>query len=201
MSDRPTHKRPLKKSLLLWTRTLHIYGSMAALLTILFFAATGFLLNHPDWFELEAAVSKDRDAVLPEDVAASEDQLKVVEYLRASEGATGSVKSYTRRDDQTVVTFAGPARSVSYEIGHDTGDTLVHEETRNALAFLGDLHRGHYTGRAWPLVIDVTAWGLILASVSGLVLWVSLAKRRTLGIVAFVASVLVFLGVVGFLIP
>ena len=33
-----------------WTRTLHIHVSMFAMMIVLFFALTGFTLNHPDWF-------------------------------------------------------------------------------------------------------------------------------------------------------
>lgn len=193
--------RPLKKSLLLWTRTLHIYGSMAALLTILFFAATGFLLNHPDWFQLERVATSERTTVLPEAVAASADKLAVVEYLRANERARGSVKSFRQTDDETTVDLTGPGRTTTFAIARATGDATVRTETRNALAFLTDLHQAKYTGRAWPLVVDVTAWGLILASVSGLVLWLSLAKRRTLGIVAVVGSVAVVAVVVLAMVP
>ena len=32
------------------SRWLHIYGSMASLALVLFFAVTGITLNHQDWF-------------------------------------------------------------------------------------------------------------------------------------------------------
>ena len=181
--------RPLKKSLLLWTRTLHIYGSMFALLAICFFAATGFLLNHPTWFDLERSQIGERDAVVPEALATGEDRLALVEYLREHEGARGVVKSYSRTDERTVINFTGPGRTTEFTVSQPTGDTAVRTETRNALATLGDLHKGKYTGTIWPLVIDATAWFLILVSATGLVLWLSLAKRRTLGWVAVGASV------------
>ena len=173
--------RPLKKSLLLWTRTLHVYASMFALLAIFFFAITGFLLNHPTWFNLERSQIETRDALVPEDVATGEDKLALVEYLREHEQARGVVKSYSRTDERTVVNFTGPGRSMEFTVNQPTGDTAVRVETRNALAKLGDLHRGHYTGNAWPLAIDATAWFLIVVSASGLALWLSLAKRRTIG--------------------
>ena len=33
-------------------RTVHIYTTLTGLLLILFFAFTGFVLNHEDWFQL-----------------------------------------------------------------------------------------------------------------------------------------------------
>lgn len=193
--------RPLKKSLLLWTRTLHIYGSMFALLAILFFAGTGFLLNHPEWFALERSIVDERELVVPEALATGEDKLALVEYLRDKEGARGVVKSYTRNDERTVVHFTGPGRTMAFTVSAPTGDTSVRTETRNALAKLGDLHKGKYTGDAWPLVIDATAWFLIFVSVSGLVLWLSLAKRRTIGWLAVGASVAIGALVVALWLP
>lgn len=189
--------RPLKKSLLLWTRTLHIYASMFALIAIGFFSATGFLLNHPTWFDLERSAITEHDAeVVPEEIATGTDKLALVEYLREHEGARGVVKSYSRTDERTVVNFTGPGRSMEFTVHQPTGDARVRIETRNALAKLGDLHKGKYTGTAWPLVIDATAIFLMLVTLSGVVLWLSLAKRRTLGWIAVAASVAIAVVVV-----
>ncbi|RYG85390.1 hypothetical protein EON77_05650, partial [bacterium] len=108
--------RSLKKSLLLWTRTLHIYASVFALLAILFFAFTGFLLNHPTWFDLEKTQVETRDTLVPEELATGEEKLALVEHLRASEGARGVVKSYTRNDEQTVIHFTGPGRTMAFTV-------------------------------------------------------------------------------------
>ncbi|MCE9609145.1 MAG: PepSY-associated TM helix domain-containing protein [Chthoniobacter sp.] len=45
------HRRLLFKK---WTRTLHIYISMLGLLTLIFFSATGIMLNHEEWFGFAA---------------------------------------------------------------------------------------------------------------------------------------------------
>ncbi len=195
------HKRPLKNSILLLSRTIHIYLSMLALVTILFFAFTGFLLNHPGWFNLEVSKTTERDSVIPEDVAATEDKLTLVEYLRANEDARGQVKSFNRLEERTEVNFTGPGRVTQYSVYHATGDIKVRQETRNALAFLGDLHKGKYTGKWWPLVIDVTAWLLIAVSLTGLTIWCGLAKRRTIGLIAVFSGIAITVAVVIWLIP
>jgi hypothetical protein len=51
---------------------------------------------------------------------------------------------------------------------------------------LNDLHRGRDAGEAWRWVIDISAVLILLALVSGVILWLALPKRRTLGIVSLV---------------
>src|SRR6267154_2713222 len=40
----------MKRTFSAWTRTIHIYLTMAGLGLMLFFAVTGFTVNHEDWF-------------------------------------------------------------------------------------------------------------------------------------------------------
>src|SRR5947208_3276735 len=51
--------RPLSKSLLLLTRTLHIYATMLALILLIFFSFTGFVMNHPEVFGIDAFIASD----------------------------------------------------------------------------------------------------------------------------------------------
>ena len=51
-----------------------------------------------------------------------------------------------------------------------------------------DLHTGKNAGDVWRRVIDATAIFLFLASLSGAILWISLPKRRKLGVAALVAG-------------
>ena len=37
----------------LWVRVVHIYLSLYAFVVVLFFGATGLMMNHPDWFALD----------------------------------------------------------------------------------------------------------------------------------------------------
>jgi hypothetical protein len=66
---------------------------------------------------------------------------------------------------------------------------------------MSDLHKGTGSGGWWRLLIDGAAIFLMFASLSGLVLWIALPKRRALGIVALVVSVALCLGCYLLLIP
>lgn len=180
--------RPLKKELLLWTRTLHIYLTMFGLVLLFFFSLTGFALNHDRWFSLDEPRVRERATTLPVDVARTGDRLALVEQLRKNEGARGEVMSIDEDDTERRVQFTSPGRKVEFTIERDSGQTNVHEEIRNALAFLTDLHTGKSAGDAWRRVIDATSIFLFLASLSGVILWISLPKRRKLGVAALVGG-------------
>ena len=53
-SRRVRHPRPLRLRVHTVLRWLHIYTSMVSLVAVLFFAATGVTLNHPDWLAAES---------------------------------------------------------------------------------------------------------------------------------------------------
>lgn len=196
--------RPLGKTLLLLTRTLHIYITMLALVLLVFFSFTGFVMNHPGWFDIDAPRSRESQIELPSELAADEGpdrKLHLVEYLRSREGARGEMTGYDEEETSARIQFTGPGRKMEYSINRETGATTLHDEFRNALALLSDLHKGTGTGGSWRLMIDATALFLLFSSLSGLVLWISLPKRRTLGIIALVVSVAGCLGVYFWLVP
>jgi hypothetical protein len=72
---------------------------------------------------------------------------------------------------------------MDYAVIRDTPQVEIHEQS-NFLGRMTDLHTGEHTGRVWPWVIDLVAVFLGFASFSGLILWITLPKRRRIGIMA-----------------
>src|SRR3954471_6645817 len=83
---RVRRRRPLRLRVHSLLRWLHIYTSMVSLLVVLFFAATGVTLNHPDW--LAAERTEELTGQLPATwrTARGIDWLVVAEHLRATHG-------------------------------------------------------------------------------------------------------------------
>ena len=69
------------------------------------------------------------------------------------------------------------------------------------MALLTDLHKGAYAGRSWKWVIDGTAVLLVLGSLTGLILWISLPRRRALGILALSVGLLSSVATYWLLVP
>ena len=187
---------PLYRKFLHLTRTLHTYGTMLALIVIIFFSFTGVLLDHPLFFGLEGHHDIDKTASMPMEIAAgkgdanSEYARKIEVYLRMHEGAKGERSSFEDEGESVRVQFTGSGRTTDYSVAKADGKIEEHFEIRSAWALMADLHKGKGTGDPWRFwIIDMTAILLVFACVTGVILWISLPKRRTLGIVALVASI------------
>src|SRR5262245_4669499 len=177
---------PAYRFALRWTRTLHIYLTLFALLLLLFFAATGFMLNHVEWFDLKEARTRTVEGTLPVALLEPTDKLAVVERLRGEYGATGAVDSFEDDAESPAlrVVFKAPGRTTSATIERADGHAEVTYESWGLVGRLTDLHRGKGTGAGWGWVIDSTCVFLVITSASGLFLWFSLKRRRRTGIVA-----------------
>jgi hypothetical protein len=202
--------RPIGKTLLHLTRTLHTYVTMFGLILLIFFSFTGFLLNNGSLYEnsgklfdLTQKTSTHRTAEIPVALLSGNEHLFAIEhYLRKHEGARGTLPEKVNEDDPLTIsfTFQSPGRSMEFAINKDSGHAEIDEES-NALARLTDLHTGEHAGPWWPWLIDSTAIFLFFAAVSGLILWISLPKRRTLGLIALAASIAICLAVYLYLVP
>ena len=61
------HKKRLWTQFIGWSRTIHIYLTMMGLLAMVLFGATGYTINHEDWFgathpvvvEFQGSIAKD----------------------------------------------------------------------------------------------------------------------------------------------
>jgi hypothetical protein len=77
--------------LLKWARTLHVYLTLFGLLLLLFFAVTGFMLNHENWFLPRETLT----GRIPTDLlSAPENRNGIVEKLRSDFDVVGDVESF-----------------------------------------------------------------------------------------------------------
>lgn len=195
--DRPARRRLAIRFAALM-RWLHIYTSMFGLAAVLFFGATGLTLNHPSWF-LDGAESSsdaegrlDREWLGPEDGPESGiDKLAIVEALRARHGVRGALGEFRVDGPECSVSFRGPGYSADAFIDRATGTYRLNALYQGPIAVLNDLHKGRDSGPVWSLLIDVSAVGLVLISVSGLVLLFYLKLRRSPGLVVAVIGTVV----------
>jgi uncharacterized protein len=171
-------------------RTLHIYLSILGLAAIFFFAVTGFMLNHDDWFGAAVPRVTTIDGTMPADLLQKMDRLLIVEELRRSFGATGPLNTFEDHGpDPLRVVFKHPGYSAEATIDRTTGKTGMEIQTTGVAGLLMDLHRGTFAGKWWGLCIDIAAVLLALASATGLILWLYLPRRRKLGLIALVIGV------------
>ncbi len=204
----PTFRRVLKAA-----RICHVYLTLFTLTLILFFAVTGFMLNHEDWFLPDTPRETVVEGELPKELVAlpagandsddesnsQVDKFEVCEALRKKFDIRGTVHPNSFRCDRSTVevTFARPSEKATAEIDRETGHVKLTRETNGFAGIITDLHKGKSTGSVWKagtgwsLLIDATCIVLIVISATGLILWWSLKSRGKWGTVAFIAGTLI----------
>ena len=190
------HRHPFwKRQLMILSRWLHIYLSMASFAILFFFAVTGLTLNHAEWFNNQQRTTQIRGSMDPKLLAQSVDKLAVVEHLRNTHGIHGAVNDFRIEDQDVSVAFKGPGYSADILIDRANGRYELTETRMGFFAVLNDLHKGRDTGKAWAVVIDISAVLMTLVSLTGLLLIFFLQKKRSSGLlVALAGAVLCYLG-------
>jgi hypothetical protein len=205
---RRRHPAPLKNRLRRQTaivaRWLHIYLSMAAFAIILFFAVTGFTLNHADSLGGHEKVVQAKGKMPHQwlrPAAGDPDKLAIVDHLRQTHRIHGTLTDFRVDDHQIQVSFKGPGYTADAFLDRDTNRYDLTETSSGALAVLNDLHRGASTGPAWSWVIDACAILLSIVALTGLILLCFLYKRRTAGLILAAAGALLCWVVYARLVP
>jgi hypothetical protein len=188
----PVHwKHRWKKRGVTWARWTHIYLSMVSFAILLFFAVTGFTLNHQDWFDQQQRTTVYKGTLnhnwLAKDVA----QLKIVEQLRQAHGIKAALGELRIDEGQISVNFKGPGYSADASIDRSTGAYELTETRAGWAAVMNDLHKGRDAGQLWAKLIDAAALLMTVVAASGLTLIFFLAKWRKSGLIMLAAGALV----------
>ena len=149
------------------SRWLHIYLSMASFGILFFFAITGLTLNHADWFEKQQHTVQIRGTMDPkylaEDVAKTGSCRISAQHSRHSRRGEG----FSRGGSDCSVSFKGPGYSADVLIDRATGRYELTETRMGFFAVLNDLHKGRDSGKAWAMIIDISAVLMTLVSLTG----------------------------------
>lgn len=168
---------------------------MVSFAIVLFFAATGLTVNHPDWF---AGAVKTRQsqgtvdrALLPSSSPGDPHRSRLVQALRTREHLHGAVDEL--RFDDTSVSFSYRAPGYSADVNVDRAQgTYTLTEVRNGfVAVVNDLHKGRDAGKVWGWLIDASAILLTLVSLTGLLILWFIYKRRLSGLLLAIAGLAV----------
>ena len=172
---------PFRRWLVKWARTVHLYTTLFALALILFFASTGFMLNHEDWFSPAEPYRTERKGTIAPVVEAAR-QARRRGSAAEDFGAIGAMETFEDEEDRVRVVFKRPGTQVTAEVMKEDGATEVTHDTRGFAGVVLDLHRGKTTGTAWSLVIDAVCVVLFAIAATGLVMWGTLRGRGRYGL-------------------
>lgn len=184
------------------SRTWHGYLSAFAFLTLIFFAITGLLLNHPEWIEAKGEQpSADRTVQLAAaDVAAAQKakdpSRALAELVRKQAPLIGAYQSGEVIDEEAMIRLEGPKGSSDLVVDLASGKAEVTVKRARLIDTLNELHRGKNAGAAWKAVIDVSAILVLALSIIGYVLFFSLRFRLRTSLILTAVSLAAMVGVV-----
>jgi hypothetical protein len=188
------------------SRLWHGYLSAFAFLSLMFFSATGLLLNHPEWLKSQEAKPLEvRFALAPADVAAAKkdtDPARAVAALIDAKRAVSGIYTSGEIDgDEAYLRYEGVTGNSSIVVDLKTGQVDATIQKPDAVTVLNDLHRGKNVGEAWRLFIDISAALFLILSLIGYILFFSLRYRLVQTLTLTGISLLAMVGVFVWLVP
>lgn len=187
-------------------RMLHAYLSAFAFLALIFFCATGVMLNHPEWFDgYSPPASRTTFMLTPSEMTAARaarDTGPALAGLASTKVRLAGVYASADVDGrQALIRMEGPKGATDLTIDLATGKGEARVTRANLAAVVLDLHRGKNSGLTWRWVIDLSAWIVLGLSLIGYVLFFSLRFRLKTSLILTGASLLVLGVVVWLLVP
>ncbi|NIZ11343.1 PepSY-associated TM helix domain-containing protein [Pseudooceanicola sp. HF7] len=173
-----------------WLRQLtlwHRITGAASLSILVFFAVTGFLLNHPGLIPSRGDTEY-RELVLPENLmpalADAPDggtgplPAPLADWLGAELGLPMGHVEADYDSAEVWIDLPRPGGEGLVILDRESGSAEVEIIRRGWLAVAADLHKGRDSGLAWPLVIDALALGTLLFALSGFAILFIQARAR-----------------------
>lgn len=195
-------KGSARSRFLKWLRRIHgwigLWGAIAGLL----FGVTGILQNHRTVMRLPMEPPRRSTVQLDVPEAARVSPKALGAYLRQSLALSHAPERISKEaaqpvswGDKTVqqpehwqIRFAAPNYLVSADYWRGAAQVSVTRVQHNLFGIIQNLHRSNGVAIPWILLADSFAGAMILLSVTGLILWSELNKRRLIGFLIFAAS-------------
>ncbi len=161
---------------------LHGWLSAFAFLILCLFAITGLTLNHPDWpilktpapIEAEFTLSQEElERIVNEDAPEHVVVAIANEHVRLRGAITGGSEVGT----EIFVRLQGVRGLSDVRANLTTGALHIVVEPAPPIAILNELHRGERAGDTWRLFIDIVAVLLLVLSIVGYLIFLSLRFR------------------------
>ena len=186
-----------------WLRKMHGWIGLWGATLGLLFGISGILLNHRAVMKIPAVQVQESTVQLPLPQPAPESARAMVEWLQAelkfdhpnlksreesAHGVAWGDKAMTQ-PGHWQMSLTTPRMNVQADWWVGNGFITLKRSDNNFFAVLTNLHKGVGMGVAWVLLADTLAGSIILLSLSGVLLWTQLNRRRIVGAVIGVSAV------------
>ncbi|MGF6769531.1 hypothetical protein P3T18_002001 [Paraburkholderia sp. GAS199] len=196
-------RRSRRSTFIKWLRKVHGWVGLWGAVLGLLFGVTGFLLNHRAGpLKVSSGEPQVDELQIPMPQQKLGSPAELTKWLKAElkiDGKPGRVKREpahavawgdrsAMQPEQWQVGIFSPTQNVQAEYWVGNGFVSVKRTHHSFLTTMNNLHRGVGLSIGWVLLIDTIAGSMILLSLTGVLLWTELNKRRTVGVVLVGAS-------------
>ena len=178
-----------------WLRRMHGWIGLWGAALGLLFGTSGIVLNHRAVLKLPLARVQESTVQLPLPQPAPASAQAMAEWLRGElkldhpnlkwrEEPAHAVAWGEQNLNQPAhwqMSLTTPRMNVQADWWVGNGTITLHRSDNNFFTTIGNLHKGVGLGVAWVLLADTLAGSIILLSLSGVVLWTQLNRRRVAG--------------------
>lgn len=192
-------RRFSKQDFYRYCRLVHGWLSALAFLILCLFSITGLLLNHPDWSLLQAPAPIETQFTLTQDelervLNAEAPEQHIVDIASDHAPLRGAMTGGNEVGHELFVRLQGVRGLSDIRANLTTGDVHVVVEPAPPMAILNELHRGERAGNAWRTFIDMSAVLLLVLSIVGYLIFLSLKFRLRTALLLTGASLAVVWG-------
>jgi len=194
-------KRPFsKQDFYRYCRLIHGWLSAIAFLILCFFSITGILLNHPEWADESAPKPIEEkfrleEAEMQRLFDAKEPELLLPDMAVKRIALKGEMTGGNQVGNELFVRMQGVRGLTDIRASLVTGNVTVIVEPAPAFSIVNELHRGERAGATWRWFIDAFAVVLVVLSIVGYLIFLSLRFRLRTALILTVASTLGVWGV------
>ncbi len=206
----PVHPQSRRGIFLKWLRKTHSWIGLWGALLGLMFGLTGFFQNHRAVMKIEAGGQQVSTLHLEVPSPAPTEPAELGAWLQQTLKLPRPAERVQRERSRTVawgdksmvqperwqLTFRAPNHMAQAEYWVGAGQVSIRLVEPGILGVLENLHRANGVGVAWVLIADTIAGAMILLSLTGVLLWTGLNKRRTVGAAILGASIVAALAVI-----
>ncbi|MNR93291.1 hypothetical protein D3C72_243420 [compost metagenome] len=195
-------KRSKRAIFLTWLRKIHLYVGLWGALFGMVFGATGLILNHRAVLKIpvEKTVVTTVQLTLPHSFA-KPDQMSawLQEELKFTPVAPPSIKTQAAKTviwngqdvaqpERWTIALNRPGGGISAEYYAGSQTVKLDQIDATPIGTLTRLHMSIGVNAFWVLLSDTIAGGLILLSITGLLLWTQLHTVRTVAVLTSVGA-------------
>ncbi|BBJ22453.1 PepSY-associated TM helix domain-containing protein [Candidatus Nitrotoga sp. AM1P] len=191
-----------------WLRKTHGWIGLWGAAIGLLFGVTGILLNHRTVLKIPAAQVQETTLQIPLPTPAPTNSKAMASWLqqelmvdRPASRERSEPSKPVAWGDKTLkqpahwtVTFSSPQGNLQAEYWVGNTFVTVKRSDQNVFGTLNNLHKGNNVGIPWVLLADTLAGSIILLSLTGVVLWTQLNRRRMIGFGIGLTSLTLLIG-------